>query len=219
MIKKIVHVSDIHIRTNQYHDLYEEQFKRLYSELDKLTETKDEVRIIVAGDVFHQKINISNEQLIIASNFLLNLTKYGKVIIIPGNHDFLENNVQRLDSITPVVNLLNHKDIVYYKNKGIYEDDNIVWVVYSLYQHNERPEFKREDGKLYIGLFHGPIQGFSTDTGYVFDYAYDKINFNDCDMVLCGDIHKRAIQYLESEIEVDESDVSLLLENGWEKIN
>jgi DNA repair exonuclease SbcCD nuclease subunit len=216
MIKKIIHIADIHIRTNQYHDLYEEQFERLYAELDKLEESKEHIRIVVAGDIFHQKINISNEQLIIASKFLLKLTQYGKVIIIPGNHDFLENNVQRLDSITPVVNLLNHKDIVYHKNMGVYEDENINWVVYSLYQHNEKPNFIREDDKFYIGLFHGPIQGFSTDTGYLFEDAYDKINFNGCDIILCGDIHKRAIQYLESEIEIEELDLDLYIKNNWE---
>jgi DNA repair exonuclease SbcCD nuclease subunit len=200
MIKRIVHIADLHIKTFQLHDLYRKQFQELINqlEIELLGQSKEEIRIVIAGDIFHQKINISNEQLILTSWFLSELSKLGKVVMIPGNHDFLENNTQRLDSITPVVELLNNQDIVYYRDSGLYVDDNIKWVVYSLFQHNQRPEFEKEDG-LYIGLFHGPIQGFSTDLGFTFDDAYDRSNFYGCDIVLCGDIHKRAIVNLEIE--------------------
>lgn len=193
MIKNIIHLADLHIRTTQYHDVYEKQFNKLYKKLNELNFDRNETRIVIAGDVFHQKINISNEQLILASKFFTALTNYGKVIIIPGNHDFLENNTQRLDSITPVVDLLNNNDISYFKNTGVYEDENINWVVYSLYEHNRRPEFINTEDKLYVGIFHGPIQGMSTDVGYIFDHGYDKLNFDGLDIVLCGDIHKRQI--------------------------
>jgi DNA repair exonuclease SbcCD nuclease subunit len=197
MIKKIIHIADLHIRTIQLHDLYKEQFEKLLKEIGvKFLEWADEgisyneIRIVIAGDIAHQKINISNEQLLLTSWFLRELTNYGKVVIIPGNHDFLENNVQRLDSITPVVELLNNDNIVYYKDKGVYSDENIDWVVYSLYQHNERPDFKA-DGKFKVGLFHGAIQGMSTDLGFKFEDGYDRLNFVGLDLLLCGDIHKR----------------------------
>jgi len=198
MIKKIIHIADLHIRTIQLHDLYKEQFEKLLKEIGaKFLEWTDEgishneIRIVIAGDIAHQKINISNEQLLLTSWFLKELTSYGKVVIIPGNHDFLENNTQRLDSITPVVELLDNDNIVYYKDSGVYSDENINWVVYSLYQHNARPEFTKEEGKFHIGLFHGPIQGMSTDLGFEFEDAYDRLNFVDLDLLLCGDIHKR----------------------------
>lgn len=191
MINNIIHIADIHIRTTQYHEIYKTQFDKLYDKLDSLKLIFDETRVVIAGDIFHQKINISNEQMMVASNLLTRLSKYGKVILIPGNHDFLENNIQRLDSITPVVDLLNNPNITYHKNGGVYNDENISWVVYSLYQHNEKPKFTKEDDKFYVGLFHGPIVGLVTDTGYEFDNAYDKINFSELDLLLCGDIHKR----------------------------
>jgi DNA repair exonuclease SbcCD nuclease subunit len=231
MIKKIVHLADIHIRTNQLHDLYKEQFTKFLEDLrirlflegnQDVTDyymkdsASDEVRIVITGDLFHQKINISNEQILLSSWFLTELSKIAKVIIIPGNHDFLENNMERVDSITPVVGLLNNPNIIFYKDGGVYEDDNIKWVVYSLYQHNERPKFKKDNDYYYIGLFHDPIQGMSTDLGYSFDDAYDKINFNECDLVLCGDIHKRSVLYLEKEIEVDENDKEKYIKDGWE---
>jgi len=198
MVKKIIHIADLHIRTIQMHDLYREQFETL---IDEIREHNivwhqeaiqyEEIRIVVAGDLAHQKINISNEQLLLTSWFLKEISKYGKVVIIPGNHDFLENNTQRMDSITPVVQLLDDPTIVYYKDSGDYIDENIQWVVYSLYQHNARPEFTKDETKLTIGLFHGPIMGLSTDLGYEFEDAYDQLNFVDLDLLLCGDIHKR----------------------------
>lgn len=200
MIRKIIHIADIHIRTIQLHELYKKQFEKLIQEIHEHSVQWtsegirwDEIRIVIAGDIAHQKINISNEQLLLTSWFLNKLSGYGKVVIIPGNHDFLENNIQRLDSITPVVELLDNKNIVYYRDSGVYRDENINWVVYSLYQHNARPDFVKEDNILSIGLFHGPIQGLSTDLGYQFEDAYERVNFSGLDLLLCGDIHKRQV--------------------------
>ena len=217
MVKQIIHISDIHIRTNQLHDLYHNQFQTFLGDVkEKLLQFSfDEIRFVITGDLFHQKITISNEQLLLSSWFFNELTKIGKLVIIPGNHDFLENNISRVDSITPLVELLKNPSILYYKDKGVYDDDNIKWVVYSLYQHNERPEFKKEDGFKYVGLFHDPIQGMTTDMGYSFDDAYDKLNFIGCDIVLCGDIHKRNVLIINNEVEIDEKDLDFYLKNGW----
>jgi DNA repair exonuclease SbcCD nuclease subunit len=200
MVKKIIHIADLHIRTIQMHELYKNQFETLIWKIQEhniLWHQEgiqyEEIRIVVAGDIAHQKINISNEQLLLTSWFLKELSKYGKVVIIPGNHDFLENNTQRMDSITPVVQLLDDPTIVYFKDSGDYVDTDggIQWVVYSLYQHNARPEFTKQEGLLTVGLFHGPIMGLSTDMGFEFEDAYDQLNFVDLDLLLCGDIHKR----------------------------
>jgi DNA repair exonuclease SbcCD nuclease subunit len=198
MVKKIIHIADLHIRTIQMHELYKEQFTKLLKEIQshyiKWSEeglSWENIRIVIAGDIAHQKINISNEQLMLTSWFLKELTEYGMVIIIPGNHDFLENNTQRLDSISPVVELLDNHKITYLKDSGEFIDENIQWIVYSLYQHNARPEFTKDETKLTVGLFHGPIMGLSTDLGYEFEDAYDQLNFVDLDLLLCGDIHKR----------------------------
>ena len=193
MIKKIIHIADTHIRTIQLHDLYKRQFELFLEDIDVKIDglEQSEVRFVIAGDINHQKITISNEQLGLTSWFLSELAKRGWVVILPGNHDFLENNIDRLDTITPLVELLDNRNIEYYKNKGVYDDDGVKWVVYSLYQHNERPEFTREDGYFYVGLFHGPIQGMSTDLGFKFDDGYDRLNFVDLDLLLAGDIHLR----------------------------
>jgi len=123
---------------------------------------------------------------------LTECSKISKTVLIIGNHDFLENNVSRLDALTPVIDSLQNENIVYYKERGVYEDQNIDWVVYSLTSHNIPPEIESSE-RVKIGLFHGPVQGLTTDIGYKFDEGFEPSKFNGCDIVLCGDIHKRQV--------------------------
>ncbi len=72
MIKKIVHISDLHIRNYQYHDMYKRQFKLfLKNAKNSLSDyTTDEIRVVITGDIFHQKINISNDTILLSDKFL-----------------------------------------------------------------------------------------------------------------------------------------------------
>ena len=94
MIKTCIHIGDIHIRTLRLHDEYKEVFLNLFKDLkDNLKDFKrEEIRIVVTGDLVHQKIIISNEQLILGTWFLKKLEEIAPVILIAGNHDMLENN-------------------------------------------------------------------------------------------------------------------------------
>jgi F0F1-type ATP synthase alpha subunit len=69
MIKKVIHIGDIHIRTFGLHDEYKEVFKSL-SDVKGLIKgyEREEVRIVVAGDLV-SKIVISNEQLMLCTWF------------------------------------------------------------------------------------------------------------------------------------------------------
>ena len=70
--------------------------------------------------------------------------------------------------------------------------DSVNWCVYSLMEHNIPPDIIKSKKKN-IGLFHGPIQGLYTDIGYKFEDGFDVSKFKGCDLVLCGDIHKRQV--------------------------
>lgn len=197
-IRFVCHLADIHIRTFRLHDEYKVVFKKLISDIKELVKDfeRDEVRIVVAGDLVHQKIIISNEQLILGAWFLKTLEEIAPVIIIAGNHDLLENNKDRMDSITPMVQFLPTNDINYFKESKCYLDGNIVWCVYSIFENNERPDIesaRKEFGsdKTYIGLFHGPIINAKTDIGYVIEHGAELEIFDGCDVVMLGDIHKR----------------------------
>ena len=129
MIKKIIHIADIHIRTYRMHDEYEEIFTTFINKVKaQVVGLKhEEIRIAIVGDLVHQKITISNEQLVLSCWFLGELSKIGKVVLVAGNHDLLENNQDRMDSITPMIKLLNNPNISFYKESLCYEDENIVW--------------------------------------------------------------------------------------------
>ena len=197
-VKKIIHLADIHIRTYRLHEEYKDVFKSFLSDLTEKVKgyQKEELRVVIAGDLVHQKIIISNEQLILGTWFIKKLEEIAPVIIIAGNHDLLENNKDRVDSITPMVQFLPDANVNYFKESKCYLDDNIVWCVYSIFEENKRPDIegaKKQFGKdkTYVGLFHAPIINAKTDIGYEFDHGAELEIFEGCDMVMLGDIHKR----------------------------
>ena len=189
MIKKLVHFSDLHLKLFKDHDLYKSILSNM---LNQFQEIKPD-RIVFTGDLLHSKNQLTPEVIEVASWILTECSKIAKTILIAVNHDALINNNDRLDSLTPIIDNLNNPNIVYYKNRGIYEDDNISWCVYSQFQGNIPPEISEAKGYK-IGLFHDPVAGLTTDLGFDFgDHAYDVEKFSGLDVVLCGDIHKRAM--------------------------
>ena len=188
MIKKLVHFSDLHIRLFKDHDLYREIIKNMLSQF----ETIKPDRIVFTGDLVHSKNQMTPELIEMVSWVLTECSKVSKTILIIGNHDFLENNMSRLDALTPIIESLKNDNIIYYKNREVYQDENIDWVVYSLMDHNIPPDIEKSE-RVKIGLFHGPVQGLTTDIGYKFDTGFESDKFKGCDLVLCGDIHKRQV--------------------------
>lgn len=188
MIKKIVHFSDLHIRLFKDHDLYRSILNQMLEQFRELAPD----RIVFTGDLVHSKNQMTPELIEFVAWTLTECSKIAKTVLIIGNHDFLENNISRLDALTPIIDSLQNENIVYYKNRGTYEDENIEWVVYSLMEHNIPPDISTSE-KVKIGLFHGPVVGLSTDIGYKFEDGFDTSRFMGCDLVLCGDIHKRQV--------------------------
>jgi len=188
MINKLIHFSDLHIRLFKDHELYRKIMTDAFEQWKQVAPD----RIVFTGDLVHSKNQMTPELVEFVAWILTECSKIAKTILIIGNHDFLENNQSRLDTLTPIIDSLKNENVFYYKNRGVYEDDNINWCVYSLMDHNIPPEIP-QNGKLNIGLFHGPIQGLTTDIGYKFDSGFESSHFEVCDWVLCGDIHKRQV--------------------------
>jgi DNA repair exonuclease SbcCD nuclease subunit len=188
MIKRLIHFSDLHLKLFKDHDLYREILQLALNEWKTLQPD----RITFTGDLLHSKNQLTPEVIEVASWLLTECAKIAKTVLIAGNHDALINNNDRLDSLTPIISNLNNPNIVYYKDRGIYEDENVSWCVYSQVQGNIPPEIDTATG-FKIGLFHDPVVGLTTDLGFDFgSHAYDIEKFNGLDLVLCGDIHKRA---------------------------
>jgi DNA repair exonuclease SbcCD nuclease subunit len=188
MIKKLVHFSDLHVRLFKDHELYRGVLIDMFNQFKEIVPD----RIVFTGDLVHSKNQMTPELIEFVAWTLTECSKIAKTVLIIGNHDFLENNMSRLDALTPIIDSLQDKNIVYLKSRGVYEDQNIDWVVYSLMDHNIPPDIEKSD-RLKIGLFHGPVQGLTTDIGYKFETGFESDKFDGCDLVLCGDIHKRQV--------------------------
>ena len=188
MINRIIHFSDLHIRLFKDHELYRGILEVAFKEWQALKPD----RIVFTGDLVHSKNQMTPELVEFVAWVLDNCSKITQTVLIIGNHDFLENNNSRLDALTPIIDSLKNDKITYLKKRGVYKDEKINWCVYSLMEHNIPPDITNSENKN-IGLFHGPVRGLYTDIGYKFEDGFETSKFKGCDLVLCGDIHKRQI--------------------------
>jgi DNA repair exonuclease SbcCD ATPase subunit len=196
-IKKIYHISDIHIRNFKRHDEYRRVFQKL---VDYIRSTKtDESIICVTGDIVHSKTDITPELVQETQNFLKMMSSLLPTVVIPGNHDANLNNNHRMDSLTPIINAMNDSNIMYIKDTGVHKIANIDFVHWSVFDesskyikaHSISSDFK-------ICMFHGPVNNSLTEGD--FSLSGNSINIKDFDgfdLVLLGDIHK--MQFLDEK--------------------
>jgi len=217
-LNRIIHLADIHIRLYKRQKEYKEVFKELYKDIKNIFQKGD--IIVIAGDIHHSKIEMTPESISLISDFFKKLADITDVVIIPGNHDANLNNLKRLDALSPIIKTLNNSKIHYLKNTGLYRLDNVVFSVMGVFEKYDEyiPASNIPDEYVKIALFHGPVQGSYTDTGY--KISNKKMNvtfFNGYDIVLLGDIHKRQTLQ-EYEIEsmfIDENELEKYLNYGW----
>tara|TARA_R110001583_G_scaffold79358_1_gene214338 strand:- start:16623 stop:17405 length:783 start_codon:yes stop_codon:yes gene_type:complete len=189
MINSILHFSDLHLKLYKGHEQYRNVLRKCFKRWEEIKPD----RIVFTGDLVHSKNQITPELIEMVRWVLNECSKISKTLVLIGNHDFLENNLDRMDSISPILSAMKNDNIVYLKDRGTLKDENITWCIYSLLEHNKRPNFTNDGNTHHIGLFHGPIQGTSTDMGFAFEDGYSVDEFDGCDIVLAGDIHKRQI--------------------------
>ena len=197
MINKIYHIADVHIRNVKRHKEYRQVFRRLYSYIKK---TKSENDIIyVAGDIVHAKTDMSPELIDLTSEFFSNLADLLPTIVILGNHDCNLNNNYRLDALSPIVKAINHKNLHYLKDNGVYDIQGVHFNVMAV---DEKPvkyiHANDFEGNFKIALHHGSVHNASTDAGFTLSNTHVTTDmFIGHDLVLLGDIHKP--QYLNNE--------------------
>lgn len=195
-------MSDIHIPNTETEKPYTEMLKQFCAELYALVKRygQENVRIVLCGDTFHQKIKASQEAKRMFHILLNYLNAIGKVLIFAGNHDMLENNLDRLDSISSTFDIKGVYPNVTYLDKefdyksGYMIDDNVIWVLYSMFDKFNRPNIdglkEMHPDKKIIGLYHGEITGAVNDCGRMFENGIDTNLFKGCDCVMAGHIHK-----------------------------
>jgi DNA repair exonuclease SbcCD ATPase subunit/DNA repair exonuclease SbcCD nuclease subunit len=206
-INSVMHIADIHIRLTKRHDEYTSVFERLYNALDK-AKTLNTI-LVIAGDIFHNKSDLSPECVKIGSDFLKNCADRVPVILTAGNHDATLANKSRLDCLTPIVDSLNHSNLYYLKNTEVYRYQNILFNNFSVFddpdkyiRYDDIPTKYRVETDHHIALFHGPVNNAITDIGYtVSNRAITNELFDGHHIAMLGDIHKHQIlqEYDESE--------------------
>jgi len=195
----IAHIADVHVRNISRHEEYKNIFAKLYKDL----KSRKIDLIVIAGDIFHSKTQLSPESLGLVSEFLNNLADITQVLVIPGNHDANLSNQDRMDALSPVVELLNHKNIYYFSKSEICRfyvtsaDMLINLGVFSCIDTsgydrvNEEIKKNTPNDKINIALYHGAINLAKTDIGFTFHDGRNPESFDNWDFVLLGDIHKR----------------------------
>ena len=182
----IAHFGDTHIRNLKYHNEYRENFSKIYKKLKRL---KPDI-IVHCGDLAHTKTQISPEFVQMCSDFLRSLANIAPTYVLLGNHDGLVRNSSRLDSISPIVESLDHKDLHLLKDsQEVILNKNFSLNAMSMFDEDnwvEPSEFKR----INIAMYHGSIKGCITDTGWAMDFGDNEVDiFENFDYALLGDIH------------------------------
>lgn len=218
-VTKIYHLADIHIRLFKRKQEYQNVFQNLYKEIEK--EKTDSSIIVVAGDIFHSKCEMTPESVQLASEFFKNLANILPTIITAGNHDANLNNISRLDAITPIVNMLDNKNLFYLKDTGLYQIGDTVFSVMSVFDKitNYITADTIQSDLHKIAIFHGPIYNSVTDSKWKVTSEKIQTNlFDGYDIVLLGDIHKYQIlqPYSYEEKEIDEDELNEYISNGWQ---
>ena len=98
MINKIVHFSDLHLRLFKDHDIYKQILTDAFDQWKELGPD----RIVFTGDLVHSKNQVTPELIEMVVWILTECSKICKTIVIPGNHDALINNLNRLDTLSPI---------------------------------------------------------------------------------------------------------------------
>lgn len=204
MVTKIIACSDIHIRNYKRLDEYQIQLKKFIEQCEMIVNENghENTRIVIAGDLLHNKLDISGEGYVMASQFLKKLDSICKTIVIGGNHDMNMSNLSRLDPLSAIFNMCDFKQTYFLDKELGYEsgcmiDDNIVWCLFSSFDNFNQPNIDEvrinNNDKVFIGLFHGELTSSQTDAGYISENGINVSHFNGVDFCICGHIHKRQL--------------------------
>ena len=158
---RIAHLSDIHIRKTRRHQEYEVVLYNLISSVESLQID----RIVLAGDLLHNKTDLSPEAVQLATMYIEALSNIAPLDLILGNHDCVINQHNRLDSVSPLVNLLEGHSITLHNKSGLYKiTDNLSYGIFAQHDTSEEwpIEFDKEEGVHYVALYHGAVDGSKT---------------------------------------------------------
>jgi hypothetical protein len=189
-INYIYHLADIHIRNStDRKEEYEKVFDELYDQLSK----EEKGLIVICGDIYHAKSQLSSESLIMFHR-LMRISELMPILILAGNHDGSTTNNELKDSIEGSVHMYP-ENVHYLDETGLYKYGDLIFSAKHFFDDKpliKASEIIAEKDEFKIALFHGALQGAKYDNGQEID-GEETINistFDGFDMTLLGDIHK-----------------------------
>lgn len=194
---RIAHLADIHIQ-NRRRDVYKKVFDELYA---KLRDDAVDI-IVVAGDIFDNKLHASANNLMDVADFLSNLADIAPVVAIPGNHDTNCLVPGSLDLLTPLLSKhqgLQPPRLNYWRNSGTYYAHDIVWTVIAtdgeqLSIESEKKITDLYPDSLHICLFHEEVNYAKMPNGMeITNFKLNKEDLARYDVSMGGHIHIRQL--------------------------
>jgi DNA repair exonuclease SbcCD ATPase subunit len=191
----LVHLSDLHIRNDaDKYVRYKQVFETTVASIKETMQGKEFI-IVITGDVFHNKSNISSYGLLLYRVFIAKLCELAKVILFHGNHDKNINDAMQpslvYSSSFNIDNLMILKKTTSFTIGDVgfsyvSIDDTAGVALPSL------PRFPDVSGKHRVALFHGTFVHSKLHNGSVLD-GYPLEWIEDFDYALLGDVHKRQV--------------------------
>jgi DNA repair exonuclease SbcCD ATPase subunit len=210
-VKNIFHLSDIHIRNGditysryeEYKNVFENLFISLKNDIQTLQLEKKDYLIIITGDIFHNKNNIGNYGLMLYKILIENLTNIGLTIILEGNHDSIQHELNQPSLVTSTFGINN---LIVLNETTSFVIDNIGFSYVNIrdtldnFSNSGRKNILKpfpsinEIVDYKIALFHGTFASIKLYNGSTISsdsnpYPFEWIQ--DFDYALLGDIHLR----------------------------
>lgn len=192
----LLHTADLHIGSNSGSYSRSKEYKAVFDNLGKWIAEfphKDQLAIVIAGDIFHHKIRYSGDD-VDDFNYLLDIVQDIPIIIIPGNHDAALNDHTKLDLISPLIS--GRKNVHYWRTSGWYSLNNVNFYHLSVFDDSSvsqietlvksTPSFA-DTILLYHGMFNGAAFGRHT----VSDSRITKTVIDSVKLLIAGDIHQQ----------------------------
>lgn len=215
---RIIHVSDLHIRTGDPLKARYNEYSIVFKEFIQCLNAMDlsNTITVITGDLFHHKGKIEPAGIKLTYELFSQLLDKTPVIVICGNHDYRQDDPEIPDMIETLLNVYNKKYPLYYLNKtGHYVLGNVGFGVvdvrdtlksYNTYgRYDHLPEFplKKDFPSCVdypLALFHGTVASKEMVERYVSFQGYPLEWIGDYSHILLGDIHKKQIHVCKDQI-------------------
>ena len=210
----IFHLSDLHIRNGdivycryeEYKNVFDKTIISISKQISTLKLLFTDFIIVITGDIFHNKNNVGAYGLLLYKDFIQNLAKLGRVIVLSGNHDAINSDINQPSLVISSSFNIENLTILNETKSFIIDDIGFSYVnitdTLDTYKNSGRIQDLQpfplitEKVKYKVALFHGSFACAKLFNG---DYMKDEYNpyplewVQDFDFVLLGDIHKRQV--------------------------